>query len=101
MKSLTTKFCLAISKVIENHPEKITANDVVNTLLSVTAAYSKHSIGAEKTLMQLAIQMAMVADHDIDTMQTALNRIKNSVAMQQIDPKAALLYSVLRKIGNQ
>tara|TARA_Y100000310_G_C20183984_1_gene579475 strand:- start:72 stop:374 length:303 start_codon:yes stop_codon:yes gene_type:complete len=98
---LTAELCRAISEVIKNHPEEVCVDDIVSCLLTTACAFSRSQLGVEKTLIQLTIQMAVVTDHDMDRVQVAVDRMKNSVAMQQADSKAAMIHGLLSKIGKQ
>lgn len=87
--------------MIKNHPDEICADDVVGCLLSTACSYSKTTLGVEKTLVQLAAQMAVVADNDMSKVQSAIDTMIHSVAMHEADPKAALMRAVLSKIGKK
>ena len=96
---LAAKFCHAISEVIKSHRVEICTDDVVGALLTVACAHSKSVLGIEKTLIHLTTQMAILTNKDVDVIQAAIDRMKNSVALQQANPKAAIIHGVLKKIG--
>ncbi len=83
---LTAKLCKAIAQTIMAHNEPIVANDIVGELLTTACAYGISTIGRDKVLIQLAVQMALVSKHNNDRVQRVIDTMKADVEASKVNP---------------
>jgi len=85
--TLNKRICLKIAEAINEHDQEVDHDDVVGCLLTTAAAFSKPRLGVERTLIQLAIQMVIVADYDMEKTRKAITQVIAKNEHLKVDPE--------------
>jgi len=70
--NINKRICLKIAEAIKEHGEQINHDDIVGCLLSTATAFSNVYLGKQRTLIQLASQMSVVAGNDLNAMEKVI-----------------------------
>lgn len=85
--TLNKRILLKVAEAIREHDQEVITDDVVGCLLTTAAMYSNFKLGTRRTLIQFAIQMAIVCDYDFEQMESAMIHVLSKHEHLEADPE--------------
>lgn len=95
--TLTAALSRCMSETIAQY-QGVNHDEIFSCLLATITEYARQNIGVEKTMIMLAVKMAIVSDHNVDKIQQVVDVVKKTSAMFKAAPESLLGFGMFTEV---